>query len=132
MARKVAYDTLVRATKKEGGVKMAYIKYDDGRDSIDIGTISRNGDMHVATLFDGSELAQYSTNSKAGEGLKKHYDAMQSGEAPVLPTQRLLTLEEAAEELCGEAANPLAALKKRISRGKITVMDTKDGKRVVL
>lgn len=145
MQRKVTYSTIQRAKKDQNGIKSVSLKLLVTGAMIPLGTVERTGDkaagfMHTATSQDDHEVGKFTTLPQAGEALRKHYDAsvrhianadasddddasVEINSTAVTPSQRMLSMEDAAQELCGGAKNPMAALKKRISRGAVTVQD---------
>lgn len=136
MARKVTYKSIQRMTKTQVGITQVQIhtfakEFGTILSTADLGEIQRSSGMNfVAFTLSGEELGEYETRSKAGEALKKVRDTMRevlaTGGAP-----KTESIEEAARRICPDAKNPVAALRKRISRGKIATLVVDGETRVV-
>lgn len=160
--RKVVYETVSRPKKDAAGeqkVGVAFMKDGELGKPTPLGTIKRDYGVqdYRAHLLDGTHLGTFDTRSQAGEALKKFHDndskdagATEATDETATATPadtegtpaeaalddvlggRLLTIAEAAEELCGGASNPVSALKKRIRRGSVKTRDVAGDTFVVL
>lgn len=141
-ARKVHYKSIQRSSKATAhtGVYLVTQKWENGQEDT-LGQIhgSRKFAQFSIVTADGEKIdGVFPTLAQAGETLRKLWDSKNKSndnEAPVAAQEsnvELLTLDEAAQKLCGNANNPLAALKKRISRGTVQTRETDNGLMVVL
>jgi hypothetical protein len=105
----------------------------DGEEFITIAEAGRRLNLTMAEILDYVEDGEVASILENGEPLVVWYVDEESGGYPSLDEsesnlvdpvvgghgERLLTLQEAADELCGDALKPMAALRKRISRGSV-------------
>lgn len=142
MARKVIYKSIQRTTKTQVGVTQVEIRsftkeFDSVLSVAALGEIQRSHGMNfVAFTVNGEELGEYETRSQAGEALKKARDNEvkassvgtgettedKADEAILAAAADTLSLEDAAKRICPDAKNPIAALRKRISRGSVATV----------
>lgn len=148
MSRKVMYKSIQRATKSQNGIYAATLLYFASNVSVNLGTIVRHKDQGLFEAFDTQDalVDSYSTLQRAGEGLRKLYDATleaetesnapsntaEADEQEEDEAETLLTLQDAAAQLCPNAADPVKALRKRINRGSVQTRETEDGTMVVV
>lgn len=130
--RKVKYHSIKRPTKADPigltAVSLALLSNaGEVESSIPLGTLQRTGGKgnfsFMATAQDDTEHGPFTTHAQAGEALRIYNDKMLAGEIQPAEAEKLLSLEDAAKELCTEAAKPVDALKRRIKRGSIATKE---------
>ncbi len=139
--RKVMYNSIQRPTKAIAGCTEVTLKVfgkDGEADKIhQLGSIFQimGTAQFDATAIDQGTIGIFGSKSQAGEALKKHWDSKQetpNEQEPADPQVRTLTLAEAAEELCPNAKNKIPALRKRLKRMGIEIVDVDGDKCVAL
>lgn len=89
-----------------------------------IASFSREfGSDYEVTLADGTALGSFNARGAACKAARK----AANGDAP-----NSVSLEEAAAQLCPNAQNQVAALRKRISRGAVETVQVDGETRVIL
>jgi hypothetical protein len=147
MARKVIYGSIQRTTKTQIGITAVALHNYDTDEKIDLGTLEREtGGLFVAKNLEGNKVGEFETRTQGGEFLRKEYDKANGGTptrgkkqgtantAPPAESDgpKTMPFEEAAMLLCGDAKAPKAALRKRISRGKIKTVEIDGAEHVIL
>lgn len=143
MARNMSFDVKTYPTKDTPGVTVVldeHIKADGTTETVTLGELSKTrGEAgYRASAFINGVLTTlvglYATRSQAGHAVRQAAEEREAGQrtvstdaTPAPTTSNLVTLDEAASRLCGGASNPLAALRKRISRGSVKTVETADG-----
>lgn len=139
--RQIKFKSVQRAKKTQNGIYVASLLYLDSGNTVDLGTIVRRKDEGVFEAYDTQDelRGELNTMQQAGQHLRKIYDASLKetvaepvAEEATETSERLLTVEDAAAELCPNAADPVKALRKRISRGSVETRETDNGTMVVV
>ena len=129
MRTKVLATDLVKASKHVvGSAKIVNRTFaqDGSFNDVEIGLYTRAyQDNFIATTAGGNLVGEFATRSKALHATRDAFIAENSD------TPATESLADAAARLCPNAANQIAALRKRISRGSVQTVEV-DGETRVL
>ena len=116
MAQKVRYNVINRPRLDVVGRTDVILDKDGVTTPMGYILKPRSVNRYEAYDLEGKHLDVYSTRKQAGHAIKNNFQGIKSLAFGQPNTE---SIEAAAQRLCGSAKNPVAALRKRISRGKV-------------